>query len=218
MTDITGNKYSRLLVKEMLQKHKQNSKGRWLTYCKCDCDCGKTDVVVMASKLKSGHTQSCGCLQKERSAAAVKKRSATHGMSNTKVYANWLAMRNRCHLETDPAYQYYGGRGIAVCDEWRTDFLSFYNWMIANGYCEDPNARNTEYTIDRIDVNGNYCPDNCRLVSFLEQANNKRDNRLEIYNGETHTIAEWARIKGIRYKTFCNRLYRGWSFEKIMTT
>ena len=105
-----------------------------------------------------------------------------------------------------------------MCDDWKNEFSNFYNWLLENGYSEQADKRNTEFTIDRIDVNGNYEPDNCRLVSMTEQANNKSDNRFETYNGETHTISEWAKIRGIPYKTFCTRLYRGWSFERIMTS
>jgi hypothetical protein len=122
-------------------------------------------------------------------------------------------------LPTSRTYKYYGERGISICDEWRDDFSVFYTWLLNNGYHEpEDDSRNTLFTVDRIDVDGNYEPSNCRLVSMTEQANNKRNNRYETYNGETHTIAEWARMRGMPYKSFCNRLYRGWSFERIMTT
>lgn len=186
-------------------------------YCRCKCQCGN-DAVVMASKLKSGHTKSCGCLQKERAAEAIRTATSTHHMSNTKAYSIWLSLKRRCDLVTDKAYRYYGGRGISVCDEWYNSFENFYDWMIMNGYIECSDMRNTAYTIDRIDVNGDYAPDNCRLTTMLTQANNKRNNRIETYNGESHTVAEWARVKGIKYKTLCNRLYRGWSFDRAINT
>ena len=126
-------------------------------------------------------------------------------------------MKSRCLLEHDPAYKYYGGRGISVCHEW-LDFPTFYKWMLENGYVEKTESRNNEFTLDRINVDGNYRPENCRLVTVETQANNKRDNRYIAYNGETHTASEWAKIKGIKYKNFCNRLYRGWSLDRIMTT
>lgn len=203
----------------MLPHYKQNSQGRWITYCLCDCDCGTSDVAIMASKIKSGHTCSCGCLRRERATDALRKRCVTHGKSNTRAYNIWLSIKNRCLLPTSRAYKYYGERGISICDEWRDDFSVFYEWLLNNGYHEpEDDSRNTLFTVDRIDIDGNYEPSNCRLVSMTEQANNKRNNRYETYNGETHTIAEWARMRGMPYKSFCNRLYRGWSFERIMTT
>lgn len=216
MVDITGNKYGKLTVKEMLPKYKQNKSGRWLTYCLCDCDCGSSGVIVAANKLKARHTQSCGCLQKDRSLKSLLERSTTHGMSETKLYAIWCAMRSRCNLKTDKNYKHYGGRGISVCSEWNSNFEPFRDWMIENGYVET-NDRNTRYTIDRIDVDGDYTPENCRISTQGTQANNKRNNKYVTYNGETHTIADWARIKGMNYKSFCNRLYKGWSFEEAMT-
>lgn len=218
MNNLVGRRFNRLVVDEMLPKYKMSANGRWLTYCSCTCDCGKQNVIVNASKLKSMHTQSCGCLRKERVAAACKKRCITHGLSDTKAYGVWLSIKDRCYRPTSKAYEYYGGRGISMCEDWENSFQSFYDWLVANGYSEIDGERNNSKTIDRIDVNGNYEPDNCRLVPMTVQANNKRDNRYETYNGETHTISDWARIRGIPYKTFCTRLYRGWTFDRIMTS
>lgn len=214
--DLTGKTINRLTVTKMLPKYKQNSQGRYLTYCLCDCACGKRNVVVAASKLKSGHTQSCGCLQRERAAESVSSATKTHGLSKTKSYAVWRAMKSRCLNPSDKNYDYYGGRGIAICDEWRNSFEQFHDWLTDNGYCGE-DGRNTGFTIDRIDVDGNYEPSNCRVVSIACQANNKRTNRLITYNGETHTCAEWARKLNIGYKAFMDRVYRNWPIERIMT-
>lgn len=110
MNNLVGRRFNRLVVDEMLPKYKMSANGRWLTYCSCTCDCGKQNVIVNASKLKSMHTQSCGCLRKERVAAACKKRCITHGLSDTKAYGVWLSIKDRCYRPTSKAYEYYGGR------------------------------------------------------------------------------------------------------------
>lgn len=139
-------------------------------------------------------------------------RNYKHGMSNTRLFHIWQNMKKRCHCETYRDYHRYGGRGIKVCDEWRNDFLIFYNWAINNGYKE-------KLQIDRIDVNGNYSPNNCRWVTFVQQQNNRRNNRWITYNNETHTLAEWAKKVGINRHALGERLNRyGWSFEKAITT
>lgn len=217
MEDITGKTFNRLTVKRMLPRYKKNSQGKNITYCECECSCGATNVIVMASKLKSGHTQSCGCLQKERSSEAISAATRTHGLSNTKAYQIWRAMKSRCDNPADKHYEYYGGKGISVCDSWHESFICFYIWLTNNGYVESY-ERNTEQTIDRIDYDGNYEPSNCRLVSMDKQANNKSNNKTFSYDGETHTYAEWAKIIGIKYKSFMNRVYRGWDFERIINT
>lgn len=185
-------------------------------YCLCDCSCGKQDIVVMASKLKSGHTQSCGCLQRERFSEAVARASMTHGMSNTKSYNVWRNIKSRCLNPSDINFEYYGGRGVTICDEWRDSFEAFHDWLTENGYRED-SVRNNTFTVDRIDVNGNYDPGNCRIVSMDIQANNKRTNRYITFNNETHTCAEWARKLNMNYKAFMDRVYRNWPIERIMT-
>ena len=201
----------------MLPRYKKNSQGRYVTYCECICACGTTNVIIMASKLKSGHTQSCGCLQKERSAKSVSEATRTHGLSDTKAYQVWRAMKNRCDNPNDKNYNHYGGRGISVCNSWHEDFACFYKWLTDNGYVESC-KRNVKQTIDRIDNDGNYEPSNCRLVSMNEQANNKSNNKTYTYDGETHTYAEWAKKCGVKYKSFMNRVYKGWDFNKIINT
>ena len=117
----------------------------------------------------------------------------------------------RCENPNAKSYKDYGGRGIKVCPEWRNDFLKFYEWCMSSGYQEG-------LTIDRIDNNGDYSPDNCRWATKIQQDNNRRNNKFISYNGETHTLAEWNRICGFKRNTIGRRLSRGWSIERAITT
>ena len=134
----------------------------------------------------------------------------THGLSKTRIYRIWKQMRHRCYKTYDSGYAKYGSRGITVCDEWKNDFLAFYEWAMANGYSEN-------LSIDRIDNNGNYCSENCRWVDLDIQANNKRNNHFLTYKGKTQTIAEWSREIGLDYGTLWKRVKDGWSAERALT-
>ena len=135
-----------------------------------------------------------------------------HGMTKTKIWKTWRAMRERCYVPCVGGYKNYGGRGIKVCDEWNASFENFMEWAYANGYKEN-------LSLDRIDVNGNYEPNNCRWVTFLEQANNKRTSHFLEYNGEIKTITEWSRITGINKNTLLSRVTKyGWSVERALNT
>lgn len=141
-----------------------------------------------------------------------------HGKSNTKLYGIWLSMKNRCLLQTDKQYGRYGGRGITVCPEWLGEhgFENFYDWAMSVGY--DESKSRVEQSIDRIDVNGNYEPDNCRFASAKVQSNNRRSNHFLEFRGETHTIKEWSEITGIKNSTIERRLNEyGWSIEDSLT-
>ena len=120
-------------------------------------------------------------------------------------------MKQRCYNEHIDGYKYYGGRGIIICDEWRNNFEFFYKWSISNGYTD-------KKTIDRIEVNGNYEPSNCRWVTSKEQANNRRSNRIINYKGESKSMKQWADEKGIGYNALCIRIKKGWSIEKALET
>lgn len=187
LRDLSGQKFGKLTV---IKRHgSQNGHVTW----DCVCDCGNTKIA-QGVNLVSGITTSCGCLTSERIRAARTK----HGMANTRLYRIWQDMRRRCHNPNRRHYDDYGGRGICVCEEWDNSFEEFARWAIEAGY-------NDSLTIDRIDNDGNYCPDNCRWVNWTTQANNKRGNHWLEYNGERRTLREWADITGIPYSTVRSR-------------
>ena len=135
-----------------------------------------------------------------------------HGWRHTRLYNTWDDMKKRCFNQNCPNYKWYGARGITMCDEWCNSFVCFRDWALSSGY-------NDELTIDRVDVNGNYDPNNCRWVTIKEQANNKRTNRYLTFQGETHTITEWAQKLNVNRKTMWDRIARlGWSVERALTT
>ena len=209
MQDLTGLKFNRLTVVEYVGKdrHKRN---KW----RCKCDCGKF-TVVDSTKLKNGRTKSCGCYHNEMARnREVKHR--THGLTFsedgkiTRLYRIWSGMKTRCFNPKDEHCGQYMRRGITVCDEWRNDFKAFHDWAMANGYADG-------LTIDRIDVNGNYEPKNCRWATTLEQNRNKTTTAKFECNGEVHTVKEWAEITGINYQTLFYRYKHGWTPERALT-
>lgn len=133
-----------------------------------------------------------------------------HNAYKTKLYYVWSDIKTRCYNSKSAPFNHYGGRGITMCEEWRSSFIVFRDWAINSGYQEG-------LTIDRIDVNRGYFPENCRWVDMIAQANNKRTNRKVEYNGETHTISEWSRIVDIEKNTLRRRLNAGWSVEDALT-
>lgn len=198
--DLTGNRYGRLTVIKMAYRN-ENRKYYWL--CKCDCGNEKT---VAGYSLKCGDTQSCGCLGKEHRTKSLIK----HNMTHTKLYRVWGNMKARCYIKSSSRYYRYGARGITVCDEWKNSFDAFQEWAMKNGYKED-------LTIDRIDVNGNYEPSNCRWATVKEQMNNYSRNHFLEYNGKNQTITEWAEELNINKGTIKSRLKAGWSIERTLT-
>lgn len=197
--ELTGERFSKLLVVEY--SYSRNGKAYW----KCVCQCGK-EVIVEGFSLRSGHTKSCGCLRK---IDGLEPRYR-HGYINQRLYKIWSNMKTRCTNPNHPFYKDYGGRGITYCSDW-DDFVLFKEWAFANGY-------NDDLSIDRINVNGNYVPENCRWVDMKTQNRNRRNNHLITFNGETHCISEWAEITGIKRETIKSRLKYGWSIEKVLTT
>lgn len=131
------------------------------------------------------------------------------------MYHVWYKMKRRCENPDDSSYFRYGSRGIAVCDEWQ-NYEAFVDWALANGY--DANAPKGECTIERIDVNGDCEPTNCRWANTKEQANNRRNNRTLTYKGKTLTIAQWAEETGLRHAVILNRINQGWDVEMALTT
>lgn len=174
----------------------------------CRCECGN-EKVVYGDNLRYGYTQSCGCLQKERASEANTK----HHDVDSRLYNVWSAIKRRCYQEYEPKYDRYGGRGIKMCDQWRDDYGAFMEWALENGY--DYNAERGACTIDRIDNDGDYCPENCRWVSMKVQANNRGCNHKITYKGETHTIAEWSELLGVPYERLQQRINRyGYNVEE----
>ena len=201
--DLTGKKFGRLIVIAQAESYRKPS-GQVVTRWICRCKCGNK-VIVRATNLKIGNTNSCGCLKSD----VLRSNRVIHGLYNTKLYKTWSNMKQRCYNSNSDDYYNYGGRGITVCDEWLNSFQKFYNWSINNGYKE-------ELTIDRINVNGNYEPIKCRWITNAEQQNNKRNNHLIEYDGKTQNIKSWCRELGLSQSTFYKRYGKGWSVQKCL--
>lgn len=199
--DLTGQRFGRLVVLRKADRYvfpSGESCNVWL----CKCDCGN-EKKVRISALTSGNTQSCGCLQTES--------RFTHNLTHHKLYMVYQSMKDRCYRANNKQFNNYGGRGIKVCDEWLEDFMNFYNWAMANGYREG-------LTIDRIEVNGNYEPSNCRWITHKEQQFNKRNNKRFYHDGKNLTLPEWSEILHISLDTLVSRIYtRNWDIERALT-
>lgn len=203
--DLTGERFGRLIVVKFDSTHTSMPSGKKRTKWLCKCDCGNY-VTVMTDNLRRGNTSSCGCISKEK----IVERNFKHGKCHTEIYASWERMKSRCNCTANQHYKDYGGRGIAVCEEWNSDFNAFFEWSLNNGW--EPGL-----TIDRIDVNGSYEPSNCRWVTWDVQCNNKRNTvYLEAF-GEKKSIAQWSTEKDIGYKTLAWRVRHGWSVEDALT-
>lgn len=197
---LVGQRFGKLFVLDRVKKQACSSGNKSSKFL-CQCDCGNI-VEVRRDHLLSGRTSSCGC----------NSHPIKHGLLKSRLYGIWVGMKNRCYNINSTYYKNYGGRGITICDDWHYDFISFYNWSIANGYSDD-------LSIDRIDVNGNYEPSNCRWVTDKVQGRNRRNNIYITYNDVTKTLAEWAELTGINYNTLYHRIhYYGWSIEKAFET
>lgn len=192
LIDLTNKKFGKLIAIKYMGSSK------WL----CKCECGN-EKIIDGSSLKRGITKSCGCLNKNP-LTHIK-----HGLTHTRIYRIWADILQRCNNPKDTGYHKYGGRGIKVCQEWYK-FLPFYEWATNNGYKDD-------LTIDRIDVNGNYEPSNCRWATIKEQSNNTRRNHFLTYKGVTKTITQWEEFLGFNNGCIRNRINNGWSIERALT-
>nr|DAH55528.1 MAG TPA: PVL ORF-50-like family [Bacteriophage sp.] len=208
--DITGQKFGRLKAIEPVGRDKHNS-----VLWRCKCDCGNETITTVAH-LRSGHTKSCGCFMRETSAINMHNAMFKTGCSLERLYAVWSEMMLRCNKPTNKAYKHYGGRGIKVCKEWQ-DYLVFKEWAYSHGY--DENAKRHECTIDRIDVNGNYCPENCRWATNAEQSVNKQDTVYVELNGERMALSQAAEKLRMNYGTLNSRINKlHWPVEKALST
>lgn len=199
--------YGRLTAQRPLNaKPRQASHQLWL----CLCACG-TEAVVRADHLLSGHTSSCGCVQRE--IAAVIHTTHGHSLEGTRspTYQSWRSMRERCEIAAHPHYQRYGGRGIRVCERWLGP-EGFANFLRDMG--ERPSGK---HSIDRIDNEGNYEPSNCKWSTMAQQHQNRSTNVNLTYNGKTQCLSAWAEETGIGISTLRARLQRGLSEEEVLT-
>jgi hypothetical protein len=192
-----GDEFGRYTVVERVENYRNHR--RFL----CRCECGNTKVV-RSDHLTRGSILSCGCYNKDKNIEL----HSTHHMTNTRLFYIWQSMKQRCYDTNCNTHKNYGARGISICDEWLNDFICFYNWSIGNGYSD-------ELSIDRIDVDGNYEPSNCRWATRKEQIRNRRNTKYVTHNEETKALPEWCEIYGINYDKAKGRLRLGWSFEKI---
>ena len=196
LKDLTGMKFGRLTVIERVGNTKSRA-ARW----KCRCSCGK-EKIVTGSHLLSGATQSCGCLWSD----VVKKNLPYY----SKIYSAWHGIKRRCFNPNFKSYSNYGGRGITICDEWNDDFQAFYDYV-----SKLPHFGEEGYTLDRINNDGNYEPNDLRWATVKEQLRNRRNNRIVEYNGQKMTLAEAAEKSGISYNTLCWRYEHGDRGERL---
>lgn len=200
--DITGKKFGRLTALSEVQAS-VNGKIKWV----CVCECGKRKEIFKTNII-SGKSKSCGCLQKECVSMANKKRKV-HGALNTGAYKSWKAMNQRCCNPNNESYDNYGGRGIRVCERWLNSFENFY---------ADMGDRPKGKSLDRIDNDRKYCPENCKWSSAKEQSNNRRNSIVLTLNGESKTMSEWSRLTGIKYITIWTRIKKyNWPVSKALT-
>jgi hypothetical protein len=198
-----GDKFGMLTVKKIFKK--KNKKGHNINFINADCECGSNKDYNLY-QLTSGGTVSCGCLKNEQ----LIKRSTIHNQRHSHLYEVWKTMKQRCSNPNHISYKNYGGRGIKVCNEWQQDFTSFYEWSNSNGYKQG-------LTIDRIDNNGNYCPENCRWVDRIIQANNTRGNKYITINNQTDTLSNWLRHYNLTYDKYYKRIKKGFTEQQALT-
>lgn len=205
--DISKKKFGRLTAIKLSHKMKAKNGSKYFWLFRCDC--GK-EKVINKYNVTAGIVKSCGCLQKEESSKSAKIRFKKHGNSNSRLYRIYQAFLRRCNYNKDINYKNYGGRGIRVCDKWlgTEGYNNFKEWALKNGYKDD-------LTIDRIDSDGWYCPENCRWATKKQQGRNTRTNHNIFWNNESHCISEWAEILGINPRTLRSRIGRGWDLDDI---
>jgi hypothetical protein len=206
--DLTNQRYGRIVV--ISYYGYKNGRTAW----NCECDCGNK-FVTMGHSLRTGKTTSCGCYRHEREIEANIK----HGLKDHPLYKIHSRMKGRCYNKNNQRYKTYGARGIKVCDEWlgENGVVNFYNWAIQNGYKEEklPSGIN-KYSIDRINNDGNYEPNNCRFTTNIIQARNRTNNRKIKLNNKIQTLIEWCEEFDLDYSLVNKRINNGWEIEKAL--
>ena len=201
--DLSGQKFNMLTAIERVKKEK----GCMLW--KCQCQCGG-ETIARANELMRGAVKSCGCIVSKRGREMLIRMNTTHGLYDTRLYGIRRNMLQRCYNPKSKRYAFYGGKGVTVCEEWKNEFMSFYKWALGNGYQEG-------LTIDRIDVDGNYEPSNCRWATLKEQSQNTSRSIKVDYFGSQVCLKEASRLCGMSYETLRFRYKNGLRGEKLFT-
>lgn len=198
LTDLTGQTFGSLLVIRRASCDEKNN-----CFWECLCSCGNT-IVIKGSRLTGKRIRSCGCKSN--------KGGFKHGLSETKLYGIRKGMLHRCYNPTNKSFKTYGGKGIGVCNDWRYNPSSFLEWAEENKYKEG-------MSLDRLDNEGDYCPENCRFIPISEQSYNRKTNNNITFRGETRNITEWAKHLKIPRSTLSKRIHKfKWSIERAFTT
>lgn len=201
LSDLKGKKFGLLTIKDEAPQRGVNR------FVVCDCECGTVGEFRLAD-VRFGRSTNCGCVRSKKMVA----RNTTHGLTSHPLYRMWRGMKERCEYSGHAKYFRYGGRGITVCPEWKSNFKSFVDWATVSGYAEG-------LEIDRINNDGNYEPDNCRWVTVKANRRNTSSNRILVFNGVSKCMAEWAEEIGISADAIKDRLNKlGWSVERALST
>lgn len=204
--NLEGQRFDRLFV--VSYSHSNNGK-----FWNCVCDCGSMTVVSTSHLRAYQNAISCGCLNREIAAMLGKKngpRMKKHGLSKTKLKTCYDNMYKRCYVDTANRYERYGGRGISMCEDWLNSRISFYQWALSSGYKEG-------MSIERIDIDGDYCPENCKWISLFEQQSNTSRNIFFNWRGKKRHLAEICRLEKVSYVMVYKRIARGWSIDESVS-